>query len=194
MTDTADRTDASTAGFEELLGHLRATFRSGRTRSIEWRKEQLRNIVRMLEENEKAFADALHDDLRRNEVEAYTADIGFTKAEVKHLLKHVASWAKPTKVIPGITSQPGRGRIIAEPLGVALVIAPWNYPVQLLLSPLAAAVAAGNCVVAKPSELSPACSAVLARLVPKYLDSDAITLVDLFPNTAHVEVVSTYRR
>lgn len=192
MTDTADRTTPAkaphaparpapvgdAAGFEELVAGLRATFRSGRTKSVDWRKEQLKAIVRMLDEHEDDFAQALHEDLRRNRVEAYSADIGFTKAEVKYLIKHVASWAKPKKVTAAITAQPARARIMPEPLGVALIIAPWNYPIQLLLSPMAAAIAAGNCVVAKPSELSPACSAVLARLVPKYLDDEAITLVE----------------
>ncbi len=191
MTDTADRTEGATAstaatdpttvagaGFEELLDKLRTTFRSGRTKSVEWRKDQLRAMVRMLEENEDAFAQALKDDLNRSPVEAYSADIGFTKAEVKYLLKHVAGWAKPKRVAPSITTFPAKAKIISEPLGVALIIAPWNYPIQLLLAPMAAAIAAGNCVVAKPSELSPACSAVLARLVPKYFDEDAITLVE----------------
>jgi len=192
MTDTADRTNESDTttststsskpaggdGFAELLGNLRTTFRTGRTKNVEWRKEQLRNMIRMLDENADELAAALKVDLGRHELEAYSADIGFTKAEVKHLLKHVGSWAKPTKVIPSMTSLPARGRIIPEPLGVALIIAPWNYPIQLLLSPMAAAISAGNCIVAKPSEMSPACSAVLARLVPKYLDESCIALVE----------------
>ncbi len=188
MTDTADRADtatdtpddagSATAGFAELVDGLRATFRSGRTKDVSWRKAQLKAMLTMLDENEDAFTKALHDDLGRHELEAYSADIGFTKAEIKHLLKHVASWAKPTKVFATMTAMPAKGRIIPEPLGVALIIAPWNYPIQLLLSPMAAAIAGGNCIVAKPSELSPACSAVLARLVPKYLDDDAITLVE----------------
>ena len=186
MTDTADRTTTEstaapaspTASFEELLAGLRATFRSGRTRPIDWRRHQLKAIVRMLDENEDAFVDALAEDLGRPRLEGYAADIGTTKAEIKYLIKHVASWAKPQRVMPSITAMPARGRIIADPLGVALVIAPWNYPVQLLLNPIAAALAAGNCVVAKPSELSPACSAVLARLVPKYLDNEAVVLIE----------------
>ncbi len=182
MTDTVDRADTetgpSTAGFAELVDGLRATFRTGRTKDVAWRKAQLKAMLAMLDENEAAFTKALHDDLGRHELEAYSADIGFTKAEIKHLLKHVGSWAKPTKVFATMTAMPAKARIIPEPLGVALIIAPWNYPIQLLLSPMAAAIAAGNCIVAKPSELSPACSAVLARLVPKYLDNETITLVE----------------
>jgi aldehyde dehydrogenase (NAD+) len=186
MTDTADRTTdhesrgraAEPAPFAELVAGLRATFRTGRTKDIEWRRTQLRAMIRMLDEHVDEFTAALQLDLGRHPLEAYSTDVGFTKAEIKYVLKHVASWAKPTKVMPGVTSMPARGRIIHEPLGVALIIAPWNYPIQLLLAPMAAAIAAGNCIVAKPSELSPACSAVLARLVPKYLDEQAITLVE----------------
>jgi aldehyde dehydrogenase (NAD+) len=184
MTDTADRTEpgtdeaATTEGFAELVDGLRATYRTGRTRSIEWRREQLQSMLRMLVDHESDFVEALATDLGRPPLEAYAADVGTTKAEIKHAIKHVASWAKPKKVNPGLTSMPAKAKIIPEPLGTVLIIAPWNYPIQLLLSPMAAAIAAGNCVVAKPSELSPACSAVLARLVPRYLDNDAITLVE----------------
>src|SRR5690606_29922900 len=76
------------------------------------------------------------------------------------------------------TVAPARGWIQPEPLGVTLVIAPWNYPIQLLLEPLAAALAAGNCVLAKPSELAPACSAVMARLLPQYVDPEAVIVVE----------------
>jgi aldehyde dehydrogenase (NAD+) len=183
MTDTADRTEpdtggASASGFAELVDGLRATFRSGRTRPIEWRQRQLRALLQLLVDHEDDLVAALREDLGRPPLEAYAADIGTTKAEIKHALKHVASWARPTRVNPGLTSMPAKARIVPEPLGVALIIAPWNYPIQLLLSPMAAAIAAGNCIVAKPSELAPACSAVLARLVPRYLDDDAIALVE----------------
>ena len=180
MTDTAERTEhaSGTEGFAELVDGLRATFRSGRTRPVEWRREQLQAMHQMLVDHEDDFVAALQSDLGRPKFEAYATDIGVTKTEILQLRKHVASWAKPKRVNPGITSMPAKASIMAEPLGTVLIIAPWNYPIQLLLSPMAAAIAAGNCIVAKPSELSPACSAVLARLVPKYLDPDAITLVE----------------
>src|SRR3546814_7476046 len=88
--------------------------------------------------------------------------------------KHVERWMKPSKTRVPATVAPAKAWIVPEPLGVELVIAPWNYPVQLLIEPLAAALAAGNCVAAKPSELAPACSAALARLSPRYVDPDAV--------------------
>ncbi|MEZ5144502.1 MAG: aldehyde dehydrogenase family protein [Acidimicrobiales bacterium] len=188
MTDTVSRTtDAAPApaadgdpgaSYAQLVDELRATFRRGHTRPLEWRRTQLEAIVRMLTDHEDDFVRALQEDLGRGETEAYGMDVGFTKTEVKHLLKHLPSWMKPSRAPVGLTSMPGKGRVVPEPLGVALVIAPWNYPVQLLVSPMAAAIAAGNCVVAKPSELAPACSAVLARLIPRYLDDRAVVVVE----------------
>lgn len=180
MTDTASPATASSASesYAELIDGVRRTFESGRTRSTEWRRTQLDGILAMLSAHEDEFVKALADDLGRPVAEAFGADIGVSRVHIKYLRKHLESWSKPTKVFPGLLSMPGRAEIIHEPLGVALVIAPWNYPIQLLVEPMAAALAAGNCVVAKPSELSPACSAILARLIPKYLDDDAVAVVE----------------
>ena len=164
--------------YAPLLDRLRATFRSGRTKDLAWRRRQLENLLRLLDDHEDELNRALHDDLRRPPFEAYAGDIGNTKGEIKHLLKHFARWARPTKVRPPLSHQPATARIIAEPLGVGLIISPWNYPIHLLLAPLAAALAAGNCAVVKPSELAPASSALLARLLPRYLDTDAVAIVE----------------
>ncbi len=163
---------------EVLNKALRSTFESGRTRPLAWRKEQLAGLRRMLDECDSELVDALAADLGRPRMEGFAADLGHAKAEIRHLHGHVADWMKPTKVSLPLTVAPGRGWIQPEPLGVALVIAPWNYPIQLLLEPLAAAIAAGNCVVAKPSELAPHCSAALARLLPRYLDGEAVVVVE----------------
>jgi aldehyde dehydrogenase (NAD+) len=157
---------------------LRATFDSGRTRSLAWREAQLAGLRRMMEEGEAELVEALRTDLGRPTTEAYAADIGHTKQELRHYAKHVTRWAKPRKVRLPATVAPAKGWVVPEPLGVALVIAPWNYPIQLLVEPLAAALAAGNCVLAKPSELAPACSAALARLLPRYVDPDAVVVVE----------------
>ncbi|MDQ2650958.1 MAG: aldehyde dehydrogenase family protein, partial [Actinomycetota bacterium] len=157
---------------------LRATFDSGRTRPLAWRKAQLSGLIRMLKEQEATFIEAIRADLRRPGVEAYVADIGSTLAELRVMEKQVGNWMKPERVRLGMTMQPGKGFVHPEPLGVVLVIAPWNYPVQLLVEPVAAALAAGNCVVAKPSELAPACSAALAEQLPRYVDPEAITVVE----------------
>jgi aldehyde dehydrogenase (NAD+) len=157
---------------------LRATFESGRTRSREWREQQLAGLRRMIEEHDADFVEALRQDLGRPPMEAFAADLGHALGELRYIEKHLGKWMEPRKVRVPLTVAPAKAFIQPEPLGVALVIAPWNYPIQLLIEPLAAALAAGNCVIAKPSELSPACSAVLARLIPQYVDDDAVIVVE----------------
>lgn len=161
-----------------LAKSLRATFDGGRTRPLAWRKEQIAGLRRMMEEGEEELLEALRVDLGRPKVEAFAADIGHTKQELRHLAKHVDGWVKPTKVKVPLTVAPAKAWIVPEPLGVVLVIAPWNYPIQLLVEPVGAALAAGNCVLAKPSELAPACSAAIARLLPRYVDPEAVTVVE----------------
>jgi aldehyde dehydrogenase (NAD+) len=172
-TTTPPPTDA--AG---TLAWLRGTFATGKTRPVAWRKAQLAGLRRLLEENEDEMVEALRVDLGRPELEAFVADIGHAKGEIRYLHDHVERWMRPTKVRVPMLAAPAKAKIQPEPLGVALVIAPWNYPIQLLLEPMAAALAAGNCVVGKPSELAPACSALLARLVPRYVDTDAVAIIE----------------
>ena len=176
MVDTAITPPASAAAVQ--LGRLRTTFRSGRTRSLDWRRDQLKGLERMLDVHEADFLRALADDLHKPALEGYGTDIGTSTAEIRYVLKHLASWAKPRRVVPGVVTQPGMARVTPEPLGVGLIIAPWNYPVQLVIEPLTAALAAGNCAVVKPSELAPATAATLARLLPKFVDPDAVAVVE----------------
>jgi len=157
---------------------LRATFESGRTRPLAWRKQQLAGLRQMMIEGDAELTEALRQDLGRPSMEAYAADIGHTKAELRHIDKHLDKWMRRTKVRVPLTVAPAKAWVQPEPLGVALIIAPWNYPIQLLIEPMAAALAAGNCVLAKPSELAPACSAVLARLLARYVDNDAVIVVE----------------
>ena len=162
----------------DTVATLRTTFHSGHTRPLEWRRKQLNGIITMLEENEPAFLAALKTDLGKPEVEGFITDIAFVTSEVKMMLKTLDKWNKPERVPTPLVTMPAKSRLIPEPLGVVLVIAPWNYPVQLLLVPAAGAIAAGNTVVMKPSEVSAATSALLAALVPKYLDTTSVALVE----------------
>ena len=157
---------------------LRSTYNSGHTRPLAWRKHQLEQMIKMLEENEPEFLAALKTDLGKPTVEGFITDIAFITGEIKLMLKNLKKWNKPQRVPTPLVTMPAKSQLIPEPLGVVLVIAPWNYPIQLLLVPAAGAIAAGNAVVMKPSEVSAATSEVLARLVPKYLDQKAITLVE----------------
>jgi aldehyde dehydrogenase (NAD+) len=162
----------------ELVARLRATFASGRTRALAWRKEQLRALLAMLDAREADLLGALAADLAKAPAEAYATEVGFVKNDVHYALAHLDKWSKPERVHAPLATQPARAWIQREPLGVALVIAPWNYPVQLSLAPIVGAIAAGNCAVLKPSEVAPQSSAALARCIGEFLDPDAITVVE----------------
>ena len=175
---TATITPGPTVDPAAPLDRLRATFATGRTLPVDWREEQLAGLRRLLTEAEDELVEALRLDLGRPRAEAFAADIGHAKVEIGHLAKHVAKWARPRRAKVPWTIAPARAQVVPEPLGVALVMAPWNYPIQLLLEPMAAALAAGNCVLGKPSEIAPACSAALGRLIPQYVDPDAVAVVE----------------
>jgi len=157
---------------------LRDAYSQGLTRPLSWRKQQLEQMLKMLEENESEFLDALATDLGKPRVEGFITDIAFVASEVKSMIKNLKKWNRPERVGTPLVTMPAKSRLIPEPLGVVLVIAPWNYPIQLLLVPVASAIAAGNAVVMKPSEVSAATAALLGRLVPKYFDTSAVAIVE----------------
>src|SRR5579875_820443 len=160
------------------VARLRATYRARHTRSIAWRLAQLEALERLVTEREPELVAALGTDLGRNAVDAWLADLAPVRTETKYARKHLRSWTRPEKAKLPLVLQPGKGWVQREPLGVVGIIAPWNYPVFLLLAPLVGAIAAGNCAVLKPSEHTPTTSAVLARLVPEYLDPAAFAVIE----------------
>lgn len=162
----------------EVFERLRLTFDGGRTRPREWRADQLRALSRMLSERETEFAAALADDLGRSAFEATLLDLAPTQAEIRHALRRLRPWMRPRPVRAPLGTRPGRAWYQYEPLGIVLIIGPWNYPVHLVIAPLVAAIAAGNCAVLKPSEIAPACSAALAKAIPDYLDPEAFAVVE----------------
>ncbi len=161
-----------------LVAGLRATFDSGRTRPLAFRLQQLDGLERFLRERERDIQDALHHDLGRPPLEAFTGDIAHPQGDLAFVRKHLASWVRPERVRTPLVVQPGKSYIQREPLGVVLIIGPWNYPVQLVLVPLIGALAAGNCAVVKPSEVAPATSALLAEALPRYVDPDCVRIVE----------------
>ncbi|MEU2584252.1 aldehyde dehydrogenase family protein [Streptomyces avermitilis] len=163
----------------DTVARLRATFRTGRTKPVEWRTDQLDRLREMLTTHGADLAAALHADLGKSSTEAYRTEIDFTVREIDHTLSHLGTWLRPESApVPPHLGDDATAWTQYDPLGVVLVIAPWNYPAQLLLTPMIGALAAGNAVVVKPSELAPATSAVLARLLPQYLDTDAVAVVE----------------
>ena len=161
-----------------VVAGLRKTFATGRTRPVEWRRTQLRALERMIADNEALIAEALATDLGRKPFEAWLADIASTIAEARDAAKNVGKWTKRRHRLLENSQLPGRGWIEYEPYGTVLVIGAWNFPFALTLGPLVGAIAAGNTVLLKPSELAPASSRLMAELVARYLDSDAIAVIE----------------
>src|SRR5688572_16423771 len=162
----------------EVIAPLRQSFDEGLTRPLHWRRSQLRQLKRLLVEGEDELLDALASDMGKPRTEAWLSELALTLAEIDVMIDNLDDWAAPEKVKVPMLAQPGRAEIVREPLGVVLVIAPWNYPVQLLVLPMAAAIAAGNAVVGKPSEVVPKVSAAIAGLVPRFLDERAVSIVE----------------
>ncbi|WTP63200.1 aldehyde dehydrogenase family protein [Streptomyces phaeochromogenes] len=163
----------------EVVGRLRATFNTGVTRPLDWRVDQLRRLRALLVENEQELIDALWADLRKNAAEAKTQEIDFTVADIDEALASLESWLQPRPVeVPAHFGPTTTAYTTYDPLGVVLVIAPWNFPLHLLIDPIIGALAAGNTVVAKPSEISVHTSAVASRLLRQYFDADVLTVVE----------------
>ncbi|KMO69383.1 aldehyde dehydrogenase family protein [Mycolicibacterium obuense] len=179
-TDSAVPVDlgADTPDIAATVRRLRDTFASGRTRSVEWRKQQLQALERLMTENEAAIADALAKDLDRKPFEAWLADVASTAGEAASAAKSVGKWMKRRYRMLEFSQLPGRGWVEYEPYGTVLIIGAWNFPFALTLGPAVGAIAAGNTVVLKPSEIAPASSALMAELVPRYLDNDAIAVIE----------------
>ncbi|MFG2096213.1 aldehyde dehydrogenase family protein [Streptomyces sp. NPDC048612] len=161
-----------------VVDRLRRTFTTRRTASPEWRRGQLTALRTLLTDHRDELLAALADDLGKGPQEAYRTEIGFTLHEIDHTLDRLDGWLAPRPAELPERLLPATAHTVREPLGVVLVIAPWNYPLQLALAPLVGALAAGNCAVVKPSELAPATSAALARLLPRHLDGDAVAVVE----------------
>ena len=165
------------ADIDTLLARHRTCFQSGKTRPAEWREQQLAAVKAMVTERADVFYDALWKDLRRNKVDAAIADLNAIADEADYARRRVRRWMKPQSERTPFFLLPGRTTVSFDPLGVGLIIGAWNYPIQLMLSPLIAALSGGNCAVLKPSEVSPASAAALAELVPQYLDPEAVSVV-----------------
>ena len=161
-----------------LFSKLTATFNSGKTKDLAWRRSQLQAVEKMLQEREDEFLAALQADLGKPAQESFMTELSYVSGDAAYCRKNLKRWSSKKRVATPIMGQPGRSWIQPEPLGVVLVIGAWNYPLQLTLAGMTAAITAGNCVIIKPSELAPATSAALARIVPEYLDPDCVKVVE----------------
>ncbi len=177
MTEAATPIDIS-PDYSQMFAELKASFASDKTRSLEWRDQQLAALERMMQECESEIISALKADLNKPAQEAWMAEISYVEGDAAYCRKRLKRWTRARKVYTPMFGQPGKSWIQPEPLGVVLIIGAWNYPLQLVLAGMAFAIAAGNCVVLKPSELAPATSKFIAEKVPQYLDKDCIRVVE----------------
>jgi len=161
----------------QLLERQRAFFSSGKTFPVSFRLAQLKKLKEAIKKNEAELMRALASDLGKSEFEAFTAEIGFLYEEINVALKNLKKWVKPRRVLTPILMQPGSSRVLTEPKGTVLIISPWNYPVQLTIAPMIAAIAAGNCLVVKPSELAPASASAIKRLMEQCFSPEFCSVV-----------------
>ncbi|KKI99904.1 aldehyde dehydrogenase family protein [Prochlorothrix hollandica] len=161
-----------------IIQRQRDFFASGQTRPLPQRLEQLRRLLAALDRHQDPILAAVATDLGKPHLEAYVGEVEAIRSEVRYAIKHLGQWVKPRTVATSLLQFPAQAWIQAEPLGVVLIIGPWNYPISLMLQPLVGAIAAGNCALLKPSEVTPNAAAVLAELVRDTFDPGWVTVVE----------------
>ncbi|KAL8247340.1 hypothetical protein R6Q59_008556 [Mikania micrantha] len=176
--------EAIVGGFEGDLKELREVFNSGKTREASWRKSQLQGIISLFKERESDIFKALNQDLGKHHVEAYRDEIGTVIKSANYALGNLKKWMSSKRAKLPLASFPSSAKLVPEPLGVVLVISSWNFPFGLSFEPIIGAIAAGNVVVLKPSELAPTCSSLLANAIRDYLDNSAVKVVEGGPHVA----------
>ncbi|XP_071734844.1 aldehyde dehydrogenase family 3 member F1-like [Rutidosis leptorrhynchoides] len=169
---------SSVGDYEEELKGLREVFNSGKTRELSWRKAQLKGILLLLKEREHDIFKALNQDLGKHHVEAYRDEIGTVAKSATHALGNLKKWTSSKRAKLPLATFPSSAKLVHEPLGVVLIVSSWNFPFGLSFEPIIGAIAAGNVLILKPSELAPTCSLVLANTIRDYLDNSAIKVIE----------------
>ncbi len=164
--------------YQLLLEKQRDYFRTGATLPVEFRKKALQTLLMSIKKRENEILKAVKTDLGKSSFEAYTNEIGIIYLEIKHLMKNIAKWAKPKKTKVEMFLMPASGTIYNEPYGTSLIIAPWNYPFQLVIAPLIAAIAAGNTAIVKPSEVSPATAKIVTTILEESFSDNFVAVVN----------------
>lgn len=157
---------------------LRAYFLSGATQTYDFRINQLKRLKKVVLDSEKEIYAALYADLKKTDEDAWATEIGFFLSELNHTLQNLKEWMRPTEVSTNLVNLPSSSYMVQEPLGVVCIIAPWNYPFQLLFTPLIGAIAGGNCVVLKPSEFAPATAHVMSKIIESLFPANYIMYLE----------------
>ncbi|MBS4189731.1 aldehyde dehydrogenase [Bacillus sp. FJAT-49705] len=164
--------------YTELVQKQRTFFLQGKTKEVSFRLKNLEKLRDLIRSNEQELMEALKADLNKSEFDSYLTEIGIVLEELRFTIKNLKKWAKPRKVKTSLATIGSKSYIYPEPYGVALVISPWNYPFQLAIAPLIGAMAAGNCTILKPSELTPRTSAILAKIISENFPEEYMAVVE----------------
>ncbi len=179
----------------DLVNKLKAQrvfFETGITKEYDFRQQQLQKLLVVVQKYELEIFEALHTDLKKSPEECWITENGFFLSELKNAIKKLSSWMKLQKVRTNLANLPSKSLIIAEPLGVVLIISPWNYPFQLLFTPLIGAMAAGNCVVLKSSEFAQATSAIMKKMLAEIFNEQYILLIEGDGATVITEMMDNF--
>jgi aldehyde dehydrogenase (NAD+) len=168
---------------KKILEKQQEFFASGETKPIAYRIRMLKTLREAILAFEEDILEALHKDLKRSRLDAYATEVGQCLAEITFVLKHLKKWMKPRRVRGPKVLPLSRGWIVSEPLGISLILSPWNYPFKLAISPLIASLAAGNCVIVKPSDISRETERVIAEMMAKYFHDRSVSVVCGGPDT-----------
>jgi len=171
------RSDLSSNDLQKIFQDQKDFFRMGKTYELHFRRTQLKKLKSLLKDYEDELLEALAQDFGKPAFEAYASEIGFLHEEINHLLKNLKSWARPKRMPSPLSTWPSRSYSIPQPKGICLIIGPWNYPIMLLLAPMAAALAAGNTVFIKPPEQCPHSSNLICQLLTENFDQELVTVV-----------------
>lgn len=176
----------------DIFHSKRNFFDEGNTKSCGFRGKQLKLLRKTLEKYEDEISAALYADLHKSEYESYVSEIGFVYQELDYTLKNLKKWMKPKKVLDVISTMPSSSYVVPEPLGVVLIIGPWNYPFHLILTPLIGAIAAGNCVIVKPSNKTSNTALVISRIIEETFPKEYISVVQGPGSTVVPELIEKY--
>nr|XP_018906702.1 PREDICTED: aldehyde dehydrogenase, dimeric NADP-preferring isoform X2 [Bemisia tabaci]XP_018906703.1 PREDICTED: aldehyde dehydrogenase, dimeric NADP-preferring isoform X2 [Bemisia tabaci]XP_018906704.1 PREDICTED: aldehyde dehydrogenase, dimeric NADP-preferring isoform X2 [Bemisia tabaci] len=170
-------TETTIASLGGIVQRAKTAFQSGKTKPYEFRYKQLKQLLRLYEENVSDISEVLANDLRKCKAETMMLELNILIGDVKNTLAHLKEWMEPEKPSKALMYLLDGVYIYHDPYGVALIMGAWNYPLQLSMLPVAGAIAAGNCVILKPSEVAPSTAKLMAELIPKYLDQDCYQVV-----------------
>lgn len=174
------------------LNTLQNFFKTGVTKPAAFRKQQLRKLKEVIIAHEQDIYKALYTDLKKSPEECWVTENGIVLAEINNMIKYIDQWMEPEKKATNLLNFPSKSYVFKEPLGVVLIIAPWNYPFHLLINPLVGAIAAGNCVVLKPSEHAPATAALMKKMIGSAFPPEYILYAEGDGGTLIPEMMSTF--